>query len=64
MLGGERCVMEEKGMPMEYTRVIKDMYDKVRTRVRTLVGDAEDFSVDIGLHQGLALNPFFYCRYG
>jgi len=41
-------------------RVIKDMYDGVRTRVRTLMGDIEDFSIDIGLHQGSALSPFLF----
>ena len=47
-------------MPMTYMRVIKDMYDEVRTRVRTLVGDTEDFPIDIGLHQGSALSPFLF----
>jgi len=31
--------LEKRSMPMTYMRVIKDMYDGVRTRVRTLVGD-------------------------
>ena len=47
-------------MPVEYTRVIRDMYEGVRTRVRTVIGDAEDFSIDIGLHQGSALSPFLF----
>ena len=44
----------------ENIRVIKDMYDGVRTRVRTLVGDTKDFSIDNGLHQGSTLNPFLF----
>ena len=32
----------------------------VRTRVRTLVGNIDDFLVDIGLHQGSELNPFLF----
>ena len=42
----------KKGMPVAYMRVIKNMYGGVRTRVRTVVGDTDDFSIDIGLHQG------------
>ena len=45
---------------MTYMRVIKDMYDGVRTRVKTAMGDTNDFSIDVGLHQGLALSPFLF----
>jgi len=36
------------------------MYDGVRTRVRTIVGDTDDFPIHIGLHQGSALSPFLF----
>ena len=36
------------------------MYDRVRTRVRTLVGDTDDFPIDIGLHHGSVLGPFCF----
>ena len=36
------------------------MYDGVRTRVRTLAGDTDDFSIDIGLHLGSVLSPFLF----
>ena len=52
-----RC-LDKKGVPVEYTRVIRDMYEGVRTRVRTVIGDTQDFSIDIGLHQGSVLSPF------
>jgi len=39
-------------------QVIKDMYDRVRTRVRTLMGDTDDFPIDISRYQGSALSPF------
>ena len=40
----------EEKHAVDVLRVIKDMYDGVRTRVSTLVGDTGDFSIDIGLH--------------
>jgi len=36
------------------------MYNGVRTRVRTMVGDTDDFPIDIGLHQGSALSLFLF----
>ena len=54
-----RC-LEKKGVPAEYTGVIRDMYEGVRTRVRTVIGDMEDFPIDIGLHQGSALSHFLF----
>ena len=42
------------------SHVIKDMYEGVRTRVRTVIGDTEEFPIDIGLHQGSALSPFLF----
>jgi len=37
-------------MSMTYMRVIKDMYDGARTKVKTSVGDIEDLFINIGLH--------------
>jgi len=53
-----RC-LEHKGVPVASIRVIKDIYNIIRIRVRTLVGDTDDFPIDIGLHQGS-----FYYSYG
>nr|XP_043611483.1 uncharacterized protein LOC122583111 [Erigeron canadensis] len=36
------------------------MYDRVRTGVRTPVGNTELFSVEMGLHQGSALSPYLF----
>jgi len=46
-----RC-LEKRSVLMTYTRVIKDIYDAVKNRVRTLVGDTENFSIDIGFIRG------------
>ena len=54
-----RC-LEEKRVSPAYIRVIKDMYEGGRTRVRTPGGVSEDFAVSMGLHQGSALSPFLF----
>ena len=48
--------LEKKSMLVEHTRAIRDMYAGVRTRVRTVIGDMEDFPINIGLNQGSALS--------
>ena len=41
-----------------YVRVIKDVYDRAKTAVRSAAGLTEQFEVGVGLHQGSALRPF------
>ena len=46
--------------PIEYVKVVQDMYEDSVTTVRCAVGMTEGFKVEVGLHQGSALSPFLF----
>ena len=46
-------------MSKAYIEVINDMCEGVKTSVRTLGGDTNDFHFHVGLHHGLSLSLFF-----
>ncbi|KAK3560002.1 hypothetical protein QTP86_033748 [Hemibagrus guttatus] len=52
--------MRKSGVAEKYVRVMQDMYERSRTVVRCAVGQTEEFKVEVGLHQGLALSPFLF----
>ena len=49
-----------KGVAGTYIDLVKDMYDGVLTSVRTVGGNTDRFSIEVGLHQGLALSAFLF----
>jgi hypothetical protein len=52
--------LDKHKVPTKYVTLIKDMYDKVVTSVRTTDGDTNVFPINIGLHQGSALSPYIF----
>jgi hypothetical protein len=52
--------LQKHNVSTKYITLIKDMYDNVVTSVRTSDGDTNDFSINIGLHQGSALSPYLF----
>ena len=54
-------VLEKHKVPTKYITLIKDMYKDATTFVRTRGGDTTDFPINIGLHQGVGIEPLFIC---
>ena len=53
-----RC-FGEKMVPEKYVRLSQELYRKVRTRVRSCLGETESFEAKVELHQGVGVEPFF-----
>jgi hypothetical protein len=52
--------LQKHKVSSKYITLTKDMYDNVVISVRTSDGDTNDFSINIGLHQGSALSPYLF----
>ena len=55
-----RRVLRERNVPEKYVRIIQEIYMDVTTRVRSTVGMADSFRLQVGLHQGSALSPLLF----
>nr|XP_027237902.1 uncharacterized protein LOC113829023 [Penaeus vannamei] len=53
-----RCMRRE--CPKKYVRIIQDMYEGARTRLRTIVGTTGWISDRVGLHHGSPLSPYLF----
>ncbi|XP_045764478.1 uncharacterized protein LOC123866821, partial [Maniola jurtina] len=52
--------MKVKRLPEKYVRLVKAMYRRASTRVRSEAGVTDKFNVEVGLHQGSALSPYLF----
>ena len=52
--------MREKGVPEKYLRIVQDMYEGTRTRIKSSVGLTDKITVSVGLHQGSSLSPYLF----
>jgi hypothetical protein len=52
--------LQKHKVPLKYITLIKYMYDNVVTSVQTSDGDTNDFLINIGMHQGLALSFYLF----
>ncbi|GMP83986.1 hypothetical protein CsSME_00037701 [Camellia sinensis var. sinensis] len=53
-------VLAKKGVTKGYIDVIRDMYEGVVTTIRSPVGEANEFPITVGLHQGSTLSPYLF----
>jgi hypothetical protein len=52
--------LQKHKVSSKYITLIKDMHNNVVTSVRTSDGDTNEFPINIGLHQWLALSPYLF----
>jgi hypothetical protein len=54
------CALQKHRVSTKYITLINDMYDNIVISVRTSDGNINNFSINIGLHQGLTLSPYLF----
>lgn len=50
----------KKRLPKEYVIVIKDMYERMKKRVKKLCRETEDFSVRVRIYKDSALSTYLF----
>ena len=51
-------VLEKKGVTKRCIELVKDMYDRAITIIKTTIGETSEFLIIVGLHQGSTLSPY------
>ena len=52
--------LRKRGLEEQYITVIRDIYERSKTKVRTLTGSTKEFQIDVCIHQGSALSTFIF----
>lgn len=52
--------MKVKRVPEKYIQLVRAMYSRASTHVRSVAGVTDKFNVAVGLHQGSALSPYLF----
>lgn len=52
--------LRAQGISEVYVRMVQDMYDNSRTKIRCAAGISEEFNINVGVHQGGVLSPLLF----
>jgi hypothetical protein len=52
--------LRKRGVTEKIVRIIKEMYDGAKTKVKTPGGPTDEFEIKVGLHQGSSLSPYLF----
>ena len=52
--------LEKKGVTKRYIELVKYIYNRAITIVKTTIRETSKFSITVGLHQGSTLSPYLF----